>query len=221
MFDPRSEEPASGNDRWILLGFTAALVAFFAAELVSGFEPAKLSILFMLIAWLPLLVLHEAAHAVAAHTLGWRVEGVVIGFGRTLASRSVLGVPVEFRSLPVEGFVTCRPKALDGVRWKSAFIYFAGPGVEFLFALMILALAGPALLLTRTDTIAVIALQSIALAAALGGVLNLIPHSTFSTGSRDDELPNDGLGIVMSLSRPLAEWEAELRRRRFFRPEDD
>jgi hypothetical protein len=64
----------------------------------------------------------------------------------------------------------------------------------------------------------VIALQSLALASVVGGVMNLIPHSTVS---RDGEIPNDGLGILLSLRRPLREWEAEQRARHFFDPDQD
>ena len=216
MFDPRSEEPIKGRERWIALGLFALIAGAFAADFATRFEPAKLSIPFMLLAWAPLLVLHEAAHAWVARRVGWRIHGIVIGFGRPVARRTLAGVPVEIRMLPLEGFVLCSPRELEGVRWKSVAIYAAGPGIELLLALAMLAALGPELL-ARSESVGVIALQSVALASVLGGILNLMPHSTVGPGG---ELPSDGFGIWLSLTRPLEDWKAELRRRRFFEPDD-
>ena len=55
-----------------------------------------------------------------------------------------------------------------------------------------------------------IAWQSLALAATVGGVLNLIPHAVQT--SAGNMIPNDGLGILLSLTRPAsayAAWMAE------------
>jgi membrane-associated protease RseP (regulator of RpoE activity) len=221
MFDPapESSRPLTRSERWIYAGFSLFLLGCYVAEVVSDFEPVKLSILFMILAWPPLLVLHEAGHALVARWLGWRLEAVVIGFGRPLVrGLRVGGVDVEIRSLPVEGFVRCSSRDLAGVRWKSAAIYFAGPGIELLFTLLLLLAFGADILLTRSQDVGVIALQSLALASVVGGVVNLIPHSTLG---RDGEIPNDGLGILLSLRRPLRDWEAEQRARRFFEPDED
>lgn len=211
MFEPEDQPAPARRDRWIAFALATALAAAFAADLVAGFEPAKLSIPFMLLAWAPLLALHEGAHAAAARAVGWRLDEIVVGYGATIARASVRGVPIEVRTLPVEGFVRCRPVDLRGVRWKSVWIYFAGPGSQLALALAILALRGSDVLLVRTQDVATIALQSVALAAALSGVLNLMPHSTFG---RAGEMPSDGLGVLQSLSRPLSDWQAELRSQR-------
>ncbi|MDJ0851964.1 MAG: site-2 protease family protein [Myxococcota bacterium] len=218
MFEPGSDVPVSPRDRWIALAVGAGFTVLLGLDLASAYHPAKLSVLFMLLAWLPLLALHEAGHALAAHVLGWRLHGIVVGFGRTVFSRTLGGVPVEVRWLPVEGFVRSSPRELAGVRWKSAAIYFAGPGIELVLAALILAAVGPDLLLARSTDLGVIALQSVALAAVMGGVLNLMPHSTWS---RDGELPSDGLGILISLARPQEDWAAELRRRRLLGLDED
>jgi hypothetical protein len=211
MFDPEHEQEPTRRDRLVALGLAGAVMAAVGADLFAGYEPAKLSVPFMLLAWAPLLVMHESAHAVAARYVGWRLDEVVIGYGRQVARRVVLGVPVELRTLPIEGFVRCTPRDAAGVRWKSAWIYFAGPGSQLGLALGILALAGSDVLLTRAQEVPVIALQSIALASALSGVLNLMPHSTFGPSG---EMPSDGLGILQSLTRPHSDWERELKRRR-------
>jgi hypothetical protein len=113
--------------------------------------------------------------------------------------------------------VRCYPLDTRSVRWKSAGIYFAGPGIELLLAVLILLGVGSETLLTRTSDVGIIALQSVALAAVTGAVVNLIPHSTMGPAG---EMLNDGLGILWSLGRPVHEWEAEIRARRFLESEN-
>jgi membrane-associated protease RseP (regulator of RpoE activity) len=203
MFEPPHDpdaDPGSGSaDRWIIAGFSLFLLFAFAMEIADGNEPAKLSILWMLAFWMPLLVLHEAGHALAARALGWRVERVVIGFGAPWRELRIAGTRVELRRLPVEGFVETFPD--DGVArpLPHAAIYFAGPGVELLLALALLAAFGPERFLAVGAEPGLLVWQSLALAAAMGGVLNLIPHSALD-GER--EIPNDGLGILLALRGP-------------------
>lgn len=218
MFEPENPQPATGRDRAISLAFFAVLSVAFGADLLSGYEPAKLSIPFMLVAWAPLLVLHECAHAVAAHAVGWRVEEIVIGYGGRIAERRFLGARVEVRALPVEGFVRCSPREIAGVRWKNAFIYFAGPGSQLALSAALLLAVGPDVLLARSREVPILALQSVALASALSGVLNLMPHSTFGPHG---EMPSDGLGILQTFARPHADWAADLRRRRLLGDDDE
>jgi hypothetical protein len=108
----------------------------------------------------------------------------------------VKGIPVEIRALPVEGFVQTSPGEA-GTALENAGIYLAGPGVELVLAALIYAAIGPELT-ARSNSLPMIACQSLALASVLGGILNLVPHSTFRAGV---EVPNDGLGILYSLTR--------------------
>ena len=48
------------------------------------YSAGRLSVILVLLFWIPMLVLHELGHAIAAHLLGWRVKEIVIGFGREL-----------------------------------------------------------------------------------------------------------------------------------------
>jgi membrane-associated protease RseP (regulator of RpoE activity) len=196
-----------GNERAIVAVFTLFIGGAFVAEILSAYQPAKLSILFMLAFWVPLVALHELGHAIAAARLGWRVRQLVVGFGPVIKRFEVRGVSVELRALPIEGFVRCAPTTLDNVRLRSAAIYFAGPGIELVFAGLIWLAVGSGVLFSATQDVSLIALQSLALAAVMGGVLNLIPHSSFSA---DGEIPNDGLGILLSLSADPREFKAML-----------
>ena len=57
-------------------------------------------------------------------------------------------------------------------------------------------------LLSHSEEYSIIGWQSLALAATVGGVLNLIPHAVQTSSGR--MIPNDGLGIILSLSRPTS-----------------
>jgi hypothetical protein len=119
--------------------------------------------------------------------------------GRLVSTFRIGTAVVEIRLVPIEGFVKCVPRDLRRPHLKSACIYFAGPGVELLLALGILLLVGPERLLTKSDDYVLIGWQSLALASVVQGVLNLIPQSVRTP---DGEIPNDGLGILLSFLRP-------------------
>ena len=153
---------------------------------------AKLSVPFVLAAYLPLLVLHEFGHAVAAWLVGSSVCKVVIGMGRPLWRFRFAGVPVTVRLIPVSGYVVSSPRELQGARWRSAVVYLGGPGIEALLLLALVLTVGSEQLLMRATTIPTIALQSLAVALVLDVVLNLAPFPTADGALRD------GLGIVLS-----------------------
>lgn len=202
MYDPAPNRgPLTSQDRWICVIFLVGLLGLFVAEIVHDYQPVKLSALLVVIFWIPLLAVHEAGHALAAAGLNWYVGQVVIGMGR-LVSRFRLGTAViEIRLFPVEGFVTCVPRNLRLPRLKSAFIFFAGPGVELLLALVVLFGVGPERLLTRADDYLLIVWQSLALASTVQGVLNLLPHAI---PRPEGAIFSDGLGIIRSFLLPTA-----------------
>jgi hypothetical protein len=193
-----------GSELAVVLGFGLLIFGGFALELVRGFAPAKLSVVFMAIAWVPLLVLHEAAHALVAAWLGWRVCRVEVGLGPPLFRFAVRGVPVDVNLFPVGGFVIPAPRSLEGARIKSALVYFAGPGVELLVVALLVAIVGHARLLERGDSLGLIAAQSVAVAALLGVAFNLFPMKD------KDGLQTDGLGMIMSFVWPRHHFERML-----------
>jgi len=209
FFEQRDAGPQTPGDRWFLLGFVLLLVGLFTAAVVSDFSLAKLAAVFVVVFWMPLLALHEAGHALAAKALGWYVGQVVIGFGPIWRRFELGGAHVQLRSFPVEGFVRCVPRNLAWPRTKSALIYFAGPGIELAAAACVLWLAGPQRLLAQPESVGVAALQGLALAAASGGVLNLLPHGVTVDGV---QVPNDGLGILRSFVLPEAYFAQQIGR---------
>lgn len=192
----------NAQERWVYAIFVSVILGLFTAEVFSDYQPVKLSVLLFVVFWIPLLALHEAGHAVMAAVLGWRVDKVVIGMGRPVTSFRVGSASVELKLLPLEGFARSIPTDLRLPGLKHALIYLAGPGIELLLAGLILTLVGPEKLFTHSDGYVMIGWQSLTAAAASGAVLNLIPHAVqMSDGSM---VPNDGLGIILSLLRPAS-----------------
>jgi hypothetical protein len=201
--------PLTRSERSTLVGFSVVLFGLFAADVAVDYSPAKLSILFFISAWFPLMVVHESGHALTAALLGWRVKRVVIGFGRTLMQFELKKTPVEIRMIPLEGFTSIAPRNLQAPRLKSFLIYFAGPGAEIIVLLLLVVATGIDTLLTRTESVPIIAAQAAAVAIILGLFSNLIPHAGDTQNGRS---PNDGLGMILSLSlnrKQIREWAEE------------
>jgi hypothetical protein len=210
MFDPhdgeRPDGPRPPTDReltWII-SFCGLFFGLVAVEIFGEYAPRKLAAVWFCAAWIPLTILHEGAHALVAAALRWRVLRVVVGVGPVIWSRTIRGVPVELRVLPLSGFVVPIPRTADGAGWRSSLIYLAGPGVEILVVVAIAALLGDALLV-RTDAHGPIALQAVAAAATTGAVMNLIPVP-FPNGG-----VSDGLGAILGPFRPREAFEAQIR----------
>jgi hypothetical protein len=97
---------------------------------------------------------------------------------------------VRLRAVPVEGYVLLSPRSTQRARAKQAFIYFAGPLTE----LLVLALLLPVLDFappSPTDSLGRVALESLAVAAALGALCTLFPYRSLGN-------PSDGLGVLLS-----------------------
>lgn len=172
-----------------ILGLLITL--FFAAAIFEEFSAKKLSILFYFLFWVPMLVLHELGHAVAAKALGWRVREIVIGFGRTLWQWQIGETLVKIKLAPVEGYVLPAPAAPRNLRLKSTLIYAAGPGAELLLLAAMIALLGWDTVFNRSDEILLVAVKSLALVILVGAGFNLLPFRTEGAVS-------DGLGILSS-----------------------
>ena len=178
-------------------------VAFLIAIVAVDYEPKKLTPVFLMLFWMPLVALHELGHAITAKLLGWRVCEVVVGYGRKLGTVRLFGIETQFRMIPLEGFVIPAPRDLRGVKWKSALIYLAGPGIEILFVLACLAVLGPDRLFSITENLGVLAVQAACVAAGYGVVSNLIPRTIKSSSG---SAANDGMGIASFLT-PLADYD--------------
>ena len=188
--------PADRTETLIVYTLSFIFLGGLSIELMSHYEPRKLAAVFFVLWWMPLVLWHEWGHAVMAHVLGWRVERTVIGFGKVAFRGHLLGAPLEVRRVPIEGFVQIAPLSTKGARWKHALIYLAGPGIELaLFIVIVLALGWNNFFVIEDDYFK-LALQSLAYAALVGAIINLIPVGIIT---HEGETPNDGMGIIKSL----------------------
>lgn len=201
-FDPAPRLPTTPGERITLWVLGTAFCALFAAELLDNFTKQRLSMLFVMLAWGPMLVLHELGHALVARWLGWTVSEVVIGFGKEVTRFRIGSTLVRVKTLPIEGYVIPAPTTLTGVRGKSALIFAAGPAFELLFVAFCRVIVGPEYF-APSESLWVIAWQSAGVAAGIGAVFNLIPY-------RSEEGMSDGLGIVTSLLAEPRDFAARL-----------
>lgn len=205
----QEERPLSRGERWTYVIFFVLLVGMLAAETFTNYQPVKLSILFFVLTWFPLLAIHELGHAAAARLCGWRVRKISLGMGRVVRRYAVGNTELVLRVIPIEGYVVPVPRDTRHVRFKSAFIYFAGCGMELLVLLAFALVIGPRTLVTRTDSIPIILIQTFGAAIALSLVSNLIPRSSQKRVG-DEWTANDGLGIIRSFTKPIWYFEAQV-----------
>jgi hypothetical protein len=200
MFETKRETgPMTQGERNFLAFFLAVVLGLFAAEIIHDYRPIKLTALFFLLWWAPLLVLHEAGHALVATVLGWHVGRVVIGFGRLVHKFKVGQTVVELRLIPLEGFIEPVPRNLHSVRLKSALIYFAGCGAELVLLGLVVLVVGLDTMVSTSDNIAILAAQSMAVVVLFTCFVNLVPHAASVNGV---SVANDGLGIIRSFQWP-------------------
>lgn len=181
------------SESWITTVFAVAFTVMITLAVFEEFSVGRLSVVLFFVFWIPMLVLHEAGHALAARLLGWRVREIVIGFGRTLWQRRIGETCVKVKLAPVEGYVLPAPIERGRLRLKSALIYAAGPGAEILLLAVLVAVFGAnAVFGDAGENLLHVCLHTLAFVIVLGAGFNLLP---FSTGGA----VSDGLGIVSSL----------------------
>lgn len=199
MPGPASEPGSlSRGEKWTFALILLVMLGMFGADIAIHFTTAKLSALFILVFWFPLLVTHEFGHAIAARLLGWHVGRITLGFGRRWARLDSSTCFIEIRSFPVTGFIQCVPTHLRQPRLRDALIYFAGPGTDLLIGGLVVLIVGPDLFNPSTE-VGMIVWQSLALAAFAQGILNLIPFPDLTSGKI---IVNDGMGILRAPTLP-------------------
>ena len=188
---PAGRRPMTDNEARIAAAIGLAISLLFLVAIFEEYSARKLSIFFFILFWVPMLVLHEFGHALAAHLVGWRVREIVIGFGRTLWQWQIGATRIRVKLAPLEGYVLPAPADGSRVRSKSALIYAAGPGAEFLLLLILVLLFGWDTVFNQSNEVGLIALKSLAVVIIVGGGFNLLPFRTEGAVS-------DGLGILCS-----------------------
>ncbi|MEM7144578.1 MAG: site-2 protease family protein [Verrucomicrobiota bacterium] len=211
--DDPDPPPLTRAQRDVYLFFLLTFFALVTIGVVDDFTPGKLAAPFFILSWAILLVIHELGHALMARALGWRVDLISLGFGKVRHTLRWWNMPVEIRTVPVSGFVIPRPLNLTLPKLKNCLIYAAGPGIEILLVLILLVALGKDTMLTRTDSIPVIAAQAFSVAALTGAILNLVPLSHKHSDDPADTSPgnpSDGLGMILAWFLPLSHYQALL-----------
>ncbi len=206
MFDlglgDKKERPLRKDEQIAVYVMLTIFIGAMTAEiLLNDFKPSKLSAFFVPLFWMPLVALHEAGHALAAHLCGWRVKRIVIGFGKRIKTFKIGRTPVHLLQIPIQGYVLPLPRDLKFPRLKNTLIYAAGPGIEIVLVLVAYLVLGHDTLFSHSQSIPIIAAQSLCVSAAIGIVVNLIPMPTEQGGW------NDGMGILMSWRIPDEQFE--------------
>lgn len=192
FYDPAPRRPTTKGERWGIAASALVLLGLVFAELAAGGDPRKLSAVFVVLFWYPLIVIHELGHALCARFLGFTVHEIVLGFGPELARFRWLGARVIVRLMPAGGYVIPTPDRTAGARSRSALIYLAGPAAEIAAAGITIGLIGAETFFQRSADLSLLAAQSFVLAAVMGAVTNLLPTSAAGSAS-------DGLGMWLSL----------------------
>lgn len=206
--DQKDKTPGTRAEKLFILIISGLFLFMMTMEMLSNYQPRKLSMLLFVLFWVPLLFLHEFGHALMAKFCGWQVKRTVIGFGGIMHTSRLFGAPMEIRMIPLEGFVSIAPLNMHWVRLKHALIYFAGPGIELLVFFGIMAFLGTDQIFAQHNNYAQIALQSLAFAALVGAVINLIPLGIRTEAGNS---PNDGLGILLCLISSKTDYELWIR----------
>lgn len=190
-FDPDNDKKAeSKSDRLILYGFAIAFCGLIVAEILNAFSVAKLGFFFFIGAYIGLTVLHEFGHAWMARAFGWRVYEIVIGFGPPIKTWRWGKARVELNTWPLGGHMVPVPPDDAPRRTAQFWIYAAGPGIELLAVAVIAFIVGTDTLLSRSESIPVLAAQATCAAALWGALTNLFPMTTASGAV------TDGLGMI-------------------------
>lgn len=199
--DPAPRRPLSFGEK-VAVGVCAGVFSvLLLADLAVGFSPSKLGFLFMLLAWVPALVLHELGHLAAARLVGWHVSEMVIGYGPDLLRFRWGETAVRVKAVLVEGYVVPAPVGSRYNRLKAAWIYFAGPGIELLFAALLLMLSDAPF--GQAQELGDVVAQGFAGSLLLGVAFTLFPYSPASGQA------SDGLGIFLSLFRRTEDFEEQ------------
>ena len=189
---PAEKRPLATDEVVIIAGVAFLFFGLLGAEVITRFSFAKASILILPLCWVVQLVIHELGHAIATRMIGWEIHEIVIGIGKEVRRCKPLGYNVRLKSTPLAGHVLPLVTSPEGARWKSAFTYAAGPGIEILLALVIFLAIGPQRILSAPTNALVLASQCLIVTALLGAMLNLVPLRT-----KDGNM-TDGLGILRS-----------------------
>lgn len=93
---------------------------------------------------IPLTLLHELAHALAAHALGFRVFAIHLGLGKVLFSHRIAGINWIIHLIPSSGVTLVSGPEMPRYRLRIFLIHLAGPAFHGLLIAFLLRTMTPA-----------------------------------------------------------------------------
>lgn len=119
----------------ILPGGLGLFLLGFSDETSAGWTFLNV-FLFQIFMWCTILP-HEFAHITAARLMGMRAFRIIVGVGKTLFTRRILGIPTEFKTVPAGGLAIALPTTKRFFRSKQFGFVLAGPFINFSFVAMV------------------------------------------------------------------------------------
>jgi len=113
----------------------------FALDPSSRKAAIILDIGLVVLSFIPMIVIHELAHAGVARLLGMRVFGILIGVGKSIWSGKFFGINWVINRLPLSAITSVGTGPVSGARWRLFFVYLAGPASNALLAFLFYILA--------------------------------------------------------------------------------
>lgn len=89
----------------------------------------------ILLSLIPLIIVHELAHAVVARLVGLRVFSIMIGIGKSIWSGKLFGTNWTINLLPIGGLTFVGTRPVPHIRLKLFLIYLAGPACHVILAI--------------------------------------------------------------------------------------
>jgi Flp pilus assembly protein TadD len=181
----------------IALILSCAVFTFLARP---PFFPASLpfEMLLSILAILPLVMIHELAHAAVAEALGLRVFAIMIGMGKRLWSGEFLDMSWSVHQLPLGGATLVGSRPTPNIRWKLFFVYLAGPASHALLFFIFLFAMG----LVPSDSLEYRLSKVLAIMNFLSLAMNLIPQQVATPSGMAG---TDGWQLTHALSLTEAE----------------
>ncbi|MBN2119133.1 MAG: site-2 protease family protein [Anaerolineales bacterium] len=155
-------------------------VLIFALSPSSGLAAIILAANLILLSMIPLVIIHELAHAGAAKLAGMHVFGIVVGIGKTIWSGKFLGMDWVINILPIAGITGVGVRPVPHVRWKLFFVYLAGPASHVLMALGLTVLWVVLWLTLPLSTLGHRFFSSLIIANILLAAVSLFPYKAFT-----------------------------------------
>ena len=145
-------------------------------------------------------LVHEAAHALVALLLGYRLHGIDLGIGPGFSEFHVRKCRIRL-GVPLGGRTYISPRGLRRSRWREATFGLAGIGANVVLALVLIQLLETRTGLSTQNWVGrfVLVLAVTNLVAIVTNVWPWRPRTADGT-----RLPTDGLQVLRLFTRPRA-----------------